>query len=119
MKAMSAARSASPGSHTTTAEIAEDLGVGEHKVVEIIGYMTEPISLSAPLRSDSDGELGEEVEDRAAISPFDAAAASLLCGEVAKLLAVLDDRERAIIQLRYGLDCRTPQTLDEVAPVSA
>ena len=72
------------------------------------------MSLSQPLRSDSDAELGDGVEDRSAVSPFEAAAASLLSGEVAKLLVVLDDRERAILQLRFGLDRGEPRTLDEV-----
>jgi RNA polymerase sigma factor (sigma-70 family) len=72
------------------------------------------MSLSEPLRVDGDAELGDIVEDRAAVSPFDAAAASLLSGEVAKMLVVLDDRERAILQLRFGLDRGEPRTLDEV-----
>jgi RNA polymerase sigma factor (sigma-70 family) len=102
------------GRRPTIAELAEDLDLDEHKVVEIIRYVAEPMSLSEPLRSDSDAELGDVVEDRSAVSPFDAAAASLLSGEVAKLLVVLDDRERAILELRFGLDRGEPRTLDEV-----
>ena len=102
------------GRRPTIAELAEDLGLDEHKVVEIIRYVAEPMSLSEPLRADGDAELGDVVEDRSAVSPFDAAAASLLSGEVAKLLIVLDDRERAILQLRFGLDRGEPRTLDEV-----
>ncbi len=102
------------GRRPTIAELAEDLGLEEHKVVEIIRYVAEPMSLSEPLRSDGDAELGDVVEDRSAVSPFDAAAASLLSGEVAKLLVVLDHRERAILELRFGLDCGEPRTLDEV-----
>ncbi|HET9731680.1 MAG TPA: sigma-70 family RNA polymerase sigma factor [Acidimicrobiales bacterium] len=102
------------GRRPTIAEIAEDLDLEEHKVVEIIRYVAEPMSLSEPLRSDSDGELGDIVEDHSAVSPFEAAAASLLSGEVAKMLVVLDERERAILQLRFGLDCGEPRTLDEV-----
>ncbi len=102
------------GRRPTTAELAADLGTEQHKVVEILRYVSEPLSLSDPLRSDSDGELGDIVEDRSAVSPFDAAAASLLPAEVAKMLLVLDDRERAILQLRFGLDCGQPRTLDEV-----
>jgi RNA polymerase primary sigma factor len=79
------------GRRPTTTELAEDLELDESKVLEIIRYVGEPTSLSEPLRSDSDGELGDVVEDRSAISPFDAAAASLLAGEVAKLLTVLDE----------------------------
>jgi RNA polymerase sigma factor (sigma-70 family) len=102
------------GRRPTMAELARDLDLDEHKVVEIIRYVAEPMSLSEPLRADSDAELGDLVEDRSAVSPFDAAAASLLAGEVAKLLVVLDDRERAILRLRFGLDRGEPRTLDEV-----
>jgi RNA polymerase sigma factor (sigma-70 family) len=102
------------GRRPTIAELAADLGLDEAKVVEIIRYVAEPMSLSEPLRFDSDVELGDLVEDPSAVSPFEAAAASLLCAEVAKLLAVLDDRERAILQLRFGLDRGEPRTLDEV-----
>jgi RNA polymerase sigma factor (sigma-70 family) len=72
------------------------------------------MSLSEPLRSDGDGELGDVVEDHSAVSPFEAAAAVLLSGEVAKMLLVLDQREREILQLRFGLDRGLPRTLDEV-----
>jgi RNA polymerase sigma factor (sigma-70 family) len=102
------------GRRPTTSELAQDLGLEEHKIVEIIRYGVEPVSLSEPLRSDNDAELGDVVEDKSAVSPFDAAAASLLSGEVAKMLVVLDDRERAILQLRFGLDRGEPRTLDEV-----
>ena len=102
------------GRRPSFSELAEDLGLDESKVAEIIRYVGEPLSLSEPLRSDGDGEIGDVVEDRSAISPFDAAAASLLTGEVAKLLMVLDDRERAILRLRFGLDRGEPRTLDEV-----
>lgn len=98
----------------TIPELAEDLGLNERKVVEIIRYVREPMSLSEPLRSDSRSELGAVVEDCSAVPPFEAAAASLLSGEVAKLLAILDDRERAILRLRFGLDRGEPQTLEEV-----
>jgi RNA polymerase sigma factor (sigma-70 family) len=102
------------GRRPTIAELAEDLRLDQAKVIEIIRHVAEPISLSEPLRTDSDAELGDFVEDHSAVSPFEAAAASLLSGEVAKLLLVLDDRERAIIQFRFGLDRGEPRTLDEV-----
>jgi RNA polymerase sigma factor (sigma-70 family) len=102
------------GRRPSTGELAQDLDVEESKVVEILRYVAEPLSLSEPLRAGSDGEFGDVVEDRAAVSPFDAAAASLLSGEVAKLLVVLDDRERVVLQLRFGLDRGEPRTLDEV-----
>jgi RNA polymerase primary sigma factor len=102
------------GRRPTTTELATDLELEETKVTEILRYVRDPMSLSEPLRVDGDAELGDIVEDQAAVSPFDAAAASLLSGEVAKMLLVLDDRERAILQLRFGLDRGEPRTLDEV-----
>jgi RNA polymerase sigma factor (sigma-70 family) len=102
------------GRRPTIAELSADLGLKEHRVAEILRYAAEPVSLSEPLGSDGDAEFGDVVEDRAAVSPFDAAAASLLSGEVAKLLIVLDERERVILQLRFGLDRGEPRTLDEV-----
>ncbi len=102
------------GRRPTITELAEDLELDEARVIEIMRYIGEPMSLSEPLRAGSDGDLGDLVEDRSAVSPFDAASASLLAGEVAKLLTVLDDRERAILQLRFGLDRGEPRTLDEV-----
>jgi RNA polymerase sigma factor (sigma-70 family) len=117
LKAVSVARvrlEAKLGRRPTVAEIAEDLGLDRDKVVEIFAHLAQPISLSEPLRTDSDAELGDFVEDHSALSPFEAAAASLLAGQIAKLLVVLDDRERAIIQFRFGLDRGEPRTLDEV-----
>jgi RNA polymerase sigma factor (sigma-70 family) len=102
------------GRRPTIAELAADLELDECKVVEIIRYAGEPVSLSEPLRADSDAELSDIIEDRSAVSPFDAAAASLLSREVAKLLVVLDERERVVLQLRFGLDRGEPRTLDEV-----
>ncbi len=102
------------GRRPTTAELAADLGVGEIKVTEILRHALEPMSLSEPLGRDGDGELGDIVEDHGAVSPFEAAAATLLSDEVAKMLLVLDERERQILQMRFGLDRAEPRTLDEV-----
>ena len=71
------------GRRSTVAELAADLELDEEKVTEILRHAAEPLSLSEPLREDADTELGDVVEDRSAVSPFDAAAASLLSGEVA------------------------------------
>jgi DNA-directed RNA polymerase sigma subunit (sigma70/sigma32) len=97
-----------------TSELAADLSLEETKVTQILRHVSEPVSLSEPLRSDGDAELGDVVEDRSAVSSFDAAAAALLSDEVAKLLLVLDQRELEILQLRFGLERGQPRTLDEV-----
>jgi RNA polymerase sigma factor (sigma-70 family) len=102
------------GRRPSIPELAADLDLGEEKVTEILRHAAEPLSLSQPVREDGDAEFGDLVEDRAAVSPFDAAAAALLMGEVDKMLIALDDREREILRLRFGLDRGEPRTLDEV-----
>jgi len=102
------------GRRPTVAELAKELDMPERQVTEILRYASEPLSLSDPLREDSDAELGDIVEDRSAVSPFDAAAESLLPRELARLLAPLDEREREILRLRFGLDRGEPRTLEEV-----
>ena len=102
------------GRRPTTAELARDLELDEERLTEILVHASEPLSLSEPLRTDGDGELGDFVGDPDAVSPFDAAADSLLCVEVDKMLLVLDERERRILQLRFGLDRGQPRTLDEI-----
>ncbi len=73
-------------------------------MTDILRYAAEPLSLSEPLRADGDAEVGDVVEDRSAISPFDAAAASLLGDQVTHMLVALSPRERDILRLRFGLD---------------
>ncbi len=102
------------GRRPTITELAADLGVEETKVTEILRHVSGPLSLSEPLRSDGDADLGDFVEDHSVVSPFEAAATALLSHEVEKMLLVLDQRERQILQLRFGLDRGQPGTLDEV-----
>ena len=102
------------GRRPTVAELAADLELEEEKVTEILRHAAEPLSLSEPLREDGDAELGDVVEDRSAESPFEVAAVSLLPDEIGRLLSPLDEREREILRLRFGLDRGEPRTLEEV-----
>jgi RNA polymerase sigma factor (sigma-70 family) len=102
------------GRRPSVTELAADLDVDAQRVVEILRHAAIPASLSEPLRHDSDAELGDLLEDLGAISPCDAATASLLPDQVKAMLADLDDRERQIIELRFGLDGGEPRTLEEV-----
>ena len=97
------------------AELAVDLELEEEKVTEILRHAAEPLSLSEPLREDGDAELGDVVEDRSAVSPVRCRRRSPCCRcEVSKMLVALDEREREILRLRFGLDRGEPRTLDEV-----
>ena len=102
------------GRPATLSELAEEVEISEEKVTEALRFAAEPLSLSEPLREDGDAELGDIVEDRGAESPFESAATALLPEEIAKLLAPLDERERQILALRFGLDRGEPRTLEEV-----
>ena len=102
------------GRPATLSELAAEVEMPEQKVTEALRFAAEPLSLSEPLREDGDAELGDVVEDRSAESPFEVAATSLLPNEIKRLLAPLDEREREILTLRYGLDRGEPRTLEEV-----
>ena len=102
------------GRPPTRAELCIEVEMPEERVNEALRFGLEPISLSAPLRDDGDAELGDVVEDRSADSPFEKAANSLLPAQIVRLLNPLDDREREILRLRFGLDRGEPRTLEEV-----
>jgi RNA polymerase sigma factor (sigma-70 family) len=102
------------GRPATLAELAREVEMTEERLAEALLMRAEPRSLSEPLRDDADAELGDMVVDRGAASPFDEAAVAMLPGEVARLLETLEDREREILRLRYGLDRGEPRTLEEV-----
>jgi RNA polymerase sigma factor (sigma-70 family) len=102
------------GRPATLSELATEVEMPEDKVTEALRFAAEPLSLSEPLREDGDAELGDVVEDRSADSPFEVAATALLPEEIARLLAPLDEREREILKLRFGLDRGEPRTLEEV-----
>ena len=102
------------GRPPTLIELAEEVEMPEDKVTEALRFAAEPLSLSEPLREDGDAELGDIVEDRSAESPFEVAATALLPAEIDKLLSPLDERERQILALRFGLDRGEPRTLEEV-----
>ncbi len=102
------------GRRATLAELGHEVEMPEDKLVEVLRFWAEPLSLSEPLREDGGAELGDLVEDRSAESPFEAALTALLPSEIARLFVVLDERERAILRLRFGLDRGEPRTLEQV-----
>ncbi len=103
------------GRPATLAELSKEVEMPEDKVTEALRFAAEPLSLSEPLREDGDAELGDVVEDRSAESPFEVAATTLLPEEIQRLLAPLDEREREILRLRFGLDgSGEGRTLEEV-----
>jgi RNA polymerase primary sigma factor len=95
-------------------EIAEELDIATHEVREILRMSQLPISLEKPIGEDEDSSLGDFVPDEQAESPFDTASLSLRREDVEVALSALPERERRVIELRYGLDGSQPCTLEEV-----
>ncbi len=102
------------GRPATQAELAAEVEMPEDKVSEALRFAAEPLSLSEPLREDGDAELGDVVPDLSAEQPFEVAATALLPEEINRLLGPLDDREKEILRLRFGLDRGEARTLEEV-----
>ncbi len=97
----------------STAELAEEVDLPEDKVIETLLYAAEPLSLSEPLREDADAVLGDLVPDDGV--PTDKAATDgMVPALLDDLLSSLDEREREVLRLRYGLDRGEPRTLEEV-----
>ncbi len=102
------------GRPPTAAELSEAMQIPEAQVAELLQYGNDPVSLETPIGADGDTELADIVADLSAASPFDLVADAMLGAEIDKLLASLDEREREILRLRYGLDRGDPRTLEEV-----
>ena len=95
-------------------EIAAELAITSDEVREIRRMAKLPLSLEKPLREEDDWKLGDLVEDELSESPFDLASVSLRREDIGQALSALTERERRVIELRFGLDGGQPQTLDEV-----
>ncbi len=95
-------------------ELARELDLPADRVAEILRMGLDPISLQAPVGEEDDSRLGDFIEDEAADQPMQAAVRSLLNSYIGELLDELGDREREVIEMRYGLKDGQPRTLEEV-----
>ena len=102
------------GREATDEEIAEEVGMNAGKVTLLKQAAIRPASLDAPIGEDDATEFGEMVGDAMAVDPFENLSDKDIHMEVGDLLAKLDDRERKIINARFGLDGSDPITLEEV-----
>ena len=102
------------GREPTPEEIAEEMGLTPERVREIQKISQEPVSLETPIGEEEDSQLGDFIEDDAAVVPPDAASFSMLQEQLAKTLEGLAERERKVIMLRFGLEDGHPRTLEEV-----
>jgi RNA polymerase primary sigma factor len=102
------------GREPTSEEIAEQMDISPEKVREIIKVSQEPVSLETPIGEEEDSHLGDFLEDHTALAPAEAASHQLLKEQVEDVLDSLTERERKVLQLRFGLDDGRSRTLEEV-----
>jgi len=95
-------------------EIARQLECTSREVREILRMAQQPVSLEKPIGEEEESELGDFVEDESAESPFETASTNLRKENVRKALDALPQREREVIEMRFGLTGARPYTLEEV-----
>jgi RNA polymerase primary sigma factor len=101
------------GRKPTDDELAEESGLTVKKITEARKVAPEPISIFEPVGEDN-ATLGDFIADDDAATPFDLIASKLNIEDLRLILDRLNDRERTIIEMRYGLNGTVPATLDEV-----
>ncbi|MCK9472473.1 RNA polymerase sigma factor RpoD [Sulfurimonas sp.] len=95
--------------------IAQEVGLSVEKVKNVIKITKEPISLEAPIGSEDDGRFGDFIEDKSSLSPSDAILKDDLRVQIENVLEQLNEREKAVIKLRFGImDDESDRTLEEI-----
>jgi RNA polymerase nonessential primary-like sigma factor len=102
------------GRDATHAELAEESGIAEEKIADLLDHARDPVSLDMPVGSEEEAPLGDFIEDGEATDAESAVISGLLHDDLRRVLATLDDREQSVIRLRYGLDDGQPHTLDQI-----
>ncbi|MCH8230364.1 MAG: sigma-70 family RNA polymerase sigma factor [Chloroflexi bacterium] len=95
-------------------ELAERVELSVERVSEILQMSQEPVSLETPIGEDAENELGDLIQDVSAPAPADVAAQSSMREQVDRVLSHLQDRERRVLELRFGLFDGRPRTLEEI-----
>lgn len=102
------------GREATNEELAQRMGVNAEKIREVKKIAQDPISLETPIGEKEDSHLGDFIEDQKAVAPDDAAGSILLREQIDDMLSGLSERERSVLELRFGLRDGKPRTLEEV-----
>jgi RNA polymerase primary sigma factor len=102
------------GREPTPAQIADELEMSVREVRDVLRMAQQPISLERPIGEEEDSELGDFVEDQTAESPFELACELMRRENLRSALSALPQREREVIELRFGLTGQRPYTLEEV-----
>ncbi|WP_419677507.1 RNA polymerase sigma factor RpoD [Aliarcobacter lanthieri] len=103
------------GKEPDVEEIAKEVGLPVDKVKQVIKITKEPVSLEAPIGSDDDGKFGDFVPDEKAPTPIDNIMKEDLQGQIDQILGQLNEREQAVIRMRFGLmEDASDRTLEEI-----
>ena len=102
------------GREPTPEEIGEEMDLSAEKVREIMKISQEPVSLETPIGEEEDSHLGDFIEDEDAPAPASAASFMLLREQLDDVLETLTDREKRVLELRFGIEDGRPRTLEEV-----
>ncbi|HDZ4993159.1 TPA: RNA polymerase sigma factor RpoD [Campylobacter jejuni] len=103
------------GKEPDVSVIAKEVSLSIDKVKQVIKITKEPISLEAPIGNEDDGKFGDFVEDRNSLSPMDHILKDDLKEQIDEVLNQLNDREKAVIRMRFGLmDDESDRTLEEI-----
>jgi RNA polymerase primary sigma factor len=105
------------GYEPTTDDVAAQLDLTSERVCEVLRLAQEPVSLHAPVGEEEDIAFGDLIEDGDAASPAESAAFLLLREHLEAVLSTLGERERKVVQLRYGLVDGRPRTLEEIGRI--
>ena len=102
------------GREPTMEEIGKEVDLPPEKVEEVLKIAQDPVSLETPIGEEGDSHLGDFIEDSDAVVPVDAASFIMMQEQLESVLHSLTDREKKVVQLRFGLTDGHPRTLEEV-----
>jgi len=105
------------GKEPTAEELAQEMKMPVEKVRGILKIAQQPISLETPIGDEGDTHFGDFIEDKGAISPASATAQTMLKEQMDKVLDTLTERERQVLELRFGIKDGNPRTLEEVGTI--
>lgn len=102
------------GREPTSEELSEETGISVKKLTLLKRASLRPTSLDAPIGDEDSSNFSEVIGDEHAVNPYDALSEKNMYNQLDDLMEILDEREAKIIECRFGLDGKTPLTLEEV-----